>query len=73
MSKEGDEMRIAGIIAAGAGLLMLVLLAFACGETPDYHPQPRPTAVTEGCAPPDAGPDAYECTVNPLAGTLTCP
>lgn len=76
MSKEGDEMRVAGIIAAGAGLLMLVLLAFACGENPDYHPQPRPVAVTsEGCALPDAGPEVQpgECIVNPLAGTIDCP
>jgi hypothetical protein len=75
MSKEGDEMRIAGIIAAGVALVLLAVLAFACDETPDYYPEPRPAAVTsEGCALPDAGaPDALDCTCPDKAGNCAIP
>lgn len=78
MSKESDEMkawgRVAGVAAVIIGGAVVVLLLKGCDEKPDYHPQPRPAAVTsEGCALPDAGADALDCTCPDKAGNCVIP
>lgn len=77
MSKEKDEMKVAGIIAAGVGLvLVLVVLFNGCGDGSDLRKlDAAPAAPVTGCDLPDAGPEAQpgECFINPLAGTIDCP
>lgn len=78
MSKEGDEMKVAGIIAVGVALVMLAVLLFnGCSDGPDLIGPRTPAAVTAepGCAPPDAGPDCTcpdggEVVVLPTCGVI---
>lgn len=77
MSKESDEMKVAGIITAGVALVMLLVVLFnGCGDGPDLIGPAHPAAHAHdpGCGHelPDAGPDA-DCFLNPLGGTGGCP
>jgi hypothetical protein len=76
MSKERDEMKVAGIIVAGvAVVLTLVALTNGCDENPDFiTPKPAAHVHADGCGHemPDAGPDA-DCYLNPLSGLGGCP